>query len=189
MRPIELTIPKAGLSHAMRWVMPAVAGALLVTIGAQIAVPIPGTPVPITFQVPAVLIVGGLLGPRLGAVSMVLYVAMGASGLPVFAPLGAPGLARLFGPTGGYLLACPLAAAVTGQLAAGGRSWGRTAAAMVAGLMVIHAGGIAQLAALGGDVSTAMRIGSLPFLAGDVIKLLIAGLVVRRFGWMARALR
>jgi biotin transporter BioY len=60
---------------------------------------------------------------------------------------------------------------------------------MVAGLMVIHSGGIVQLVALGGDVSTAMRIGSLPFLAGDVIKLLIAGLIVRRFGWMARALR
>jgi biotin transport system substrate-specific component len=189
MRPTELTVPTRSVVQAMRWVVPAVAGALLVTIGAQIAVPIPGTPVPMTFQVPAVLIVGGLLGPRLGAVSMVLYVAMGASGLPVFAPFGAPGLARLFGPTGGYLLACPLAAAVTGQLAAGGRSWGRTAVAVVAGLVVIYAGGIVQLAALGGNVSAAVRIGSLPFLAGDVIKLLIAGFVVRRLGSLTRALR
>jgi biotin transport system substrate-specific component len=189
MRPTELTVPTRSAVQAMRWVVPAVAGALLVTIGAQIAVPLPGTPVPMTFQVPAVLIVGGLLGPRLGAVSMVLYVAMGASGLPVFAPFGAPGLARLFGPTGGYLLACPLAAAVTGQLAAGGRSWGRTAVAVVAGLVVIYAGGIVQLAALGGNVSAAVRIGSLPFLAGDVIKLLIAGFVVRRLGSLTRALR
>ena len=57
-----------------------VAGAALVAVGAQLAVPLPGTPVPITFQVPAVLLVGGLLGPRLGAASLVLYLAMGTMG-------------------------------------------------------------------------------------------------------------
>lgn len=163
-----------------------VAGALLVALGAQAAVPIPGTPVPITLQVPAILIVGGLLGPRLGALSMALYLLAGAAGLPVFAPVGAPGVARLFGPTGGYLLAYPLAAAAMGRLAGDGRHLGRLAAGLVTGLLVIHAGGVAQLAALGGDLGIALRAGSLPFLLGDLIKLAVAGVIVRRFATPTR---
>jgi biotin transport system substrate-specific component len=67
------------------------AGALFVALAAQVAIPLPGTPVPVTLQVPAVLIVGGLLGPRLGAASMVVYLALGAAGLPFFAPTGGRG--------------------------------------------------------------------------------------------------
>lgn len=156
-------------------------GALLVALGAQAAVPLPGTAVPITLQVPAVLIVGGLLGPGLGAASLAVYLLAGAAGLPVFAPVGAPGLARLFGPTGGYLLAYPLAAAVMGRFAADPARLGRLAIGLVAGLVVIHAGGVAQLAILGGDLGVALRAGSLPFLAGDVLKLTFAGLIVWRF--------
>ncbi len=164
------------------------AGVLLVALGAQAAVPLPGTPVPVTLQVPAVLIVGALLGPRLGAASMVLYLAVGAAGAPVFAPAGVPGLARLLGPTGGYLLATPLAAALVGRLVTDPRSWGRLALGLVAGLLAIHTGGVAQLAVLTGDVSVALALGSLPFLLGDVLKLLVAGLIVRRFASTARAL-
>jgi biotin transport system substrate-specific component len=152
-----------------------------VALGAQISVPLPGTPVPLTFQVPAALIVGGLLGRRLGAASLVLYLVMGAAGLPVFAPAGLPGFARLIGPTGGYLLALPLAAAVMGLASRGERSMVRLAVGLVAGLIVIYAGGVAQLAILDGDLATAWRIGSLPFLVGDAVKLLLAGLVVGRF--------
>jgi biotin transport system substrate-specific component len=158
-----------------------VAGVLLVAAGAQASLVLPGTPVPLTFQVPAVLIVGGLLGPGLGAASLATYLVLGATGLPVFAPGGLPGVARLFGPTGGYLLALPLAAAVAGLAARPPRSLARLALGLVAGLLVIHAGGIAQLTVLGGDVRAALRLGSLPFLAGDVAKLLLAGLVVGRF--------
>ena len=92
-------------SWPLRALIAAIAGAAFVAIGAQIAVPLPGTPVPVTFQVPAVLIVGGLLGLRLGAASMATYLLAGVAGLPVFAPVGAFGIARLIGPTGGYLLA------------------------------------------------------------------------------------
>ena len=166
-----------------------VLGALLVAVGAQVAIPLPGTPVPITLQVPAVLLVGGLLGPRLGTASLVLYLAMGAAGLPVFAPVGAPGVARLFGPTGGYLLAYPLAAGLTGLIARNGGSWLRVAAAVVVGLVVIHTGGVAQLAILGGDMGTALRLGSLPFLANDLIKLALAALLIRKFGDQTKALR
>ena len=177
-------------TRAVRRTLAVVAGAVLVALSAQASVPVPGSPVPITFQVPAVLIVGGLLGPALGSTSLALYLVLGAAGLPVFAPYGLPGVARLFGPTGGYLLALPLAAAVAGIGARAPRHWGRLALGLVAGALLIHAGGIAQLAVLGGDLSTALRLGSLPVLAGDVAKLLAAGLVVGRFAApVSRALR
>lgn len=163
------------------------AGVLLVALGAQVAIPLPATPVPITLQVPAVLIVGGLLGPAAGATSMILYLALGAAGLPVFAPIGAPGLARLFGPTGGYLLTYPFAAALVGYLIADGRSWGRVALSLAAGLLTIHAGGVVQLAALGGDLATAARLGSFPFLLVDLVKLCAAALILRRFAPTTRA--
>src|SRR5258706_14101252 len=93
-----------------------VLGALLCAGAAQVSIPLPGTPVPMTLQPMAVLLVGGLLGARLGALSMILYLAMGAAGLPVFtpSPLLLPGIARLFGQTGGYLLAYPIAAYAVG---------------------------------------------------------------------------
>jgi biotin transport system substrate-specific component len=163
-----------------------VVGALVVAVGAQIAVTIPGTAVPLTFQVPAVLVVGGLLGPRLGAASLGLYLLMGLGGLPVFAPMGAPGVARLVGPTGGYLLAFPVAAAVVGAIARPAVI-SRTAVAVIAGLLIIHAGGVAQLAVLGGDLGVATRLGSIPFLLGDVLKLLLAGLLIVRFAAPSRA--
>jgi biotin transport system substrate-specific component len=182
-RAVERSFPA---SVVLRRALAVVAGAVLVSLAAQAAVPIPGTPVPITLQVPAVLIVGGLLGPSLGASSLALYLVLGATGLPVFAPGGLPGAARLFGPTGGYLLAYPLAAAVAGLGVAAGRRWSRLAVALICATVVIHLGGVAQLALLGGDVSIAWRLGSVPFLAGDVAKLLFAGLIVGRFAPPAR---
>jgi biotin transport system substrate-specific component len=164
------------------------AGALAVALGAQVAIPLPGTPVPETLQVPAVLVVGALLGPRLGAASLVVYLMAGAAGLPVFAPVGAPGVARLLGPTGGYLLAFPLAAAVVGRVMGSGGHVGRLSLALLLGLLVIHAGGVAQLAILGWSGTTAVSLGSLPFLLGDLPKLILAGLVAWRFAPKARAL-
>lgn len=163
-------------------------GVVLVALGAQLAAPIPGTSVPMTFQVPAVLIVGGMLGPRMGAASLVIYLMLGAAGLPVFAPAGVVGFARLLGPTGGYLLAFPAAAALAGLMVRDAGSWLGIAAGLAAGLALIHLGGIAQLAILTGDLGAAVALGSLPFLLGDLIKLLIAGLIIRRFGSRARAL-
>src|SRR5882672_9669716 len=103
-----------------------VLGAVLVALAAQVSIPLPGTPVPMTLQPMAVLLVGGLLGARLGALSMILYLAMGAAGLPVFtpSPLLLPGIARLFGQTGGYLLAYPVAAWAVGRFADPGRQPG-----------------------------------------------------------------
>ncbi|MBI4502583.1 MAG: biotin transporter BioY, partial [Gemmatimonadetes bacterium] len=173
---------------AAHQVLAVLGGVLLVALGAQAAIPLPMTPVPLTLQGPAVLVVGALLGPGLGAASMVSYLVLGAAGLPVFAPVGAPGIERLLGPTGGYLLAFPVAAAVVGHIMRARRSWLRLGFALVAGLSVIYAGGIAQLAALGGDMGTAWKLGSAPFLIADLCKLFVAGLVIRRFGPTTRAL-
>src|SRR5439155_607453 len=113
---------------------------------------------------------GGLLGPVLGAASLILYLALGAVGLPVFTPYGLPGLARLLGPTGGYLLAYPVAAFAVGRVAGDGKRWGRLALALLAGLTLIHLGGLAQLLILTGSVTSAVRLGTLPFLLGDLLK-------------------
>lgn len=189
MATVDVSIATRAHALPIQRMIALVIGALVVALGAQVAIPLSTTPVPITLQVPAVLLVGGLLGPRLGAASLVLYLTMGAAGLPVFAPMGAPGIARLFGPTGGYLLAYPLAAALTGLVAADGRSWVRLALAVVVGLVVIHAGGVAQLAALGGDVAGAVAIGSVPFLLNDLPKLALAALLIRKFASQTKALR
>src|SRR3954468_17071773 len=94
---------------------------ILVAVGAlalasQVAIPLPGTPVPLTLQPLVVVLAGLVLGPMAGAASMVLYLLAGVSGLPVFAPIGAPVIARLAGPTGGYLLAYPVAAFLAGRI-------------------------------------------------------------------------
>jgi len=169
-------------SGAARRTLALVAGTVLVALAAQVAVPVPGTPVPITLQVAAVLVVGGLLGPALGAGSLALYLVLGAAGLPVFAPAGLPGLARLFGPTGGYLLALPLGAAVAGIAALPPRRGVRLVAGLALAVLLIHAGGVAQLAILDGDLGIAWRLGSLPFLLGDLAKLLVAAVVIGRLG-------
>jgi biotin transport system substrate-specific component len=160
-----------------------VLGAILVALAAQVSIPLPGTPVPMTLQPMAVLLVGGLLGARLGALSMILYLAMGAAGLPVFTPtVPLPGIARLLGPTGGYLLAYPVAAWVVGWLTPGWQpgvntptvaSAVRVTLAVLAGLVLIHLGGLAQLAILTGNVSGAARLATWPFLLGDLLKLAI----------------
>jgi len=161
----------------------ALAGALGVAAAAQVAIPVPGSLVPFTLQPLAVLIVGGLLGPRLGALSLVLYLGMGAAGLPVFAPIGLPGFARLMGPTGGFLIAFPFAAAVTGWLAK--RSYLSCAVAALAGMAVIFAGGIAQLSLVAPDRVAAMIT---PFLAADLVKAMLAAAVIQRFAPKTRAL-
>ena len=156
-------------------------GALVVAGAAQISIPLPGTPVPMTLQPMAVLLVGGLLGARPGALSLILYLAMGAAGLPVFTPtVPLFGIARLLGPTGGYLLAYPIAAFAVGALLTPGRrpgvstpQWLRAAIAVFTGLVLIHLGGLAQLAILTGNLSAAAGFGTVPFLLGDLIKLAI----------------
>jgi len=162
--------------------------AALVAASAQLAVPLAFSPVPMTLQPLAVLVVGALLGPRLGAAALVLYLAAGIAGLPVFAPGGLPGAARLVGPTGGYLLAFPVAAALVGAAAGARPGIGRVLLACAAGMIVIHAGGAAHLALLGGDASLAFRVGFVPFLTGDLLKIGLAAAIILTSGPRLRPL-
>jgi len=150
-------------------------------LASQFALPLPGTPVPLTLQPLLVVLAGLVLGPVDAAAAMVIYLGLGAAGLPVFQPIGAPGIARLLGPTGGYLLAYPIAAAVAGWLGAGRQSFATRALAAMAGILVLYLGGIAQLTVLSGSLATAALIGALPFVAADAVKALVAAGIAGRF--------
>jgi biotin transport system substrate-specific component len=152
-------------SRTARRVLAVCLFAALTALSAKVSLPLPGTPVPFTFGPLMVLLAGALLGPRLGASSQLLYLAAGALGLPVFVAGG--GLAYLLGPTGGYLVAYPLAAFVTGALV--GRGAARTVLGLLAGLLVIYLGGIAWLAILG-SASWALLVGLKPFVLPDLVK-------------------
>jgi biotin transport system substrate-specific component len=175
-------------------IIAAVVGAAVVALAAQVAVRLPFTVVPLTLSPLAVLVVGGLLGAGGGAAALVLYLAAGAAGLPVFAG-GSAGVIHLLGPTGGYLLAFPVAAAVTGRLSrsadarAGGATVGRVLLACLAGMVVIHIGGVSQLAILGGDPAAAFRVGFLPFFSNDLVKVGLAALLILGLRPRLRAVR
>jgi biotin transport system substrate-specific component len=151
--------------------------AAAVAAASQIAIPLPFTPVPLTLQPMLVILAGMMLGPVAGAASMALYLAAGAAGLPVFTPLGAPGLARFLGPTGGYLIAYPVAAWIAGTLFRRASTLGTRWLAGVAGIAVIYVGGLSQLALLDGDVARAFVMGVTPFAALDVVKAWVAAAI------------
>jgi biotin transporter BioY len=146
-----------------------VGGSLLIAVCSQFAIHI--GPVPITGQTFAVLLTGMLLGRRRGTLSVLTYLAEGIAGLPVFSPGGPTGVARLVGPTGGYLIGFVAAAYVVGWLAE--RGWDRkpttTLAAMLIGNAVIYGFGLSWLALLVG-ADRALPLGLYPFVAGDGIK-------------------
>lgn len=160
-----------------------VAFSLLTALAAQVVIPLPWTPVPITGQTFAVLLTGALLGSRLGAAATILYLVEGAAGLPFFRG-GAGGAAHFSGATAGYLLAFPLAAFVTGLLAE--RGWDRrfltAAAAMALGSVVILASGWAWLTLFFRTAQDAFFAGVAPFLAGDVVKITLAAALLPA-GW------
>ena len=159
----------------------AVVFSLLTALAAQIVIPI--GPVPITAQTFAVLLSGALLGSRLGAMAMIMYLIEGTSGLPFFYG-GHGGVAHLLGPTGGYLVAFPAAAFITGAFAEHG--WDKrfltAVAAMVVGSAVITLAGWAWLLQFK-SLSAAFAAGFSKFiLAGDAIKILLAAAVLPS-GW------
>jgi biotin transport system substrate-specific component len=148
--------------------------AVALAAASQVAIPIPGTPVPMTLQPLVVALAGLWLGPAAGTTSMALYIAAGVAGLPVFTPMGAPGFARLLGPTGGYLWAYPVAAFVAGLIATNRRTFLVRALAAAAAFVVIHVGGFVQLVALTGSAERAVALGTAPFLLLDLLKVLAA---------------
>jgi biotin transport system substrate-specific component len=175
-----MTTLTAALAQDRRHAIVGILGFVVaLAVASQIAIPIPGTPVPITLQPMIVVLAGLMLGPRFGAASMALYLAIGAFGLPVFAPMGAPGVARFFGPTGGYLIAYPAAAYIAGFVSQRYPSLtGRWVAALL-GIAALFVGGLAQLTILTGSVSRAVALGITPFAVFDVVKALVAAAIAR----------
>ncbi len=169
---------------AIRTALLVTGGALFVALTAQIRIPLPFTPVPITGQTLGVLLVGGLLGSRSGAASLLLYLLMGFVGLPFFAG-GNSGLTHVFGATGGYLVSYPFAAALMGWLAERGwdRSFWKTIVAMLCGSLVIYAFGVSWLAVAAQlSLLDAIAKGLLPFVIGDAIKMVLAAIALPG-GW------
>jgi len=156
-----------------------VAGAsLLVALCARVTVPLPFTPVPLTLQNFGVLVVGLVLGPRRAFAALVLYLAEGAAGLPVFNPTGPGGIAQLMGPTGGYLLAYPLVAGLAGFLIERGRkTFARAAVAGLAAEVLLFTVGLSWLAIWTRSVTRALQWGLYWFLFAEVIKILMAASV------------
>jgi len=154
----------------------AIAGSLLIWLSAKIQIPL--QPVPMTLQTLAILTIGAAYGWRLGMVTVALYLAEGAAGLPVFAGPVA-GYIYMLGGTGGYLVGFLLASGVVGWLAERGfdRNILTTALAMLAGNVVIHGFGVAWLQSFTGWEKAAM-LGSAPFLYGDMIKLALAAAIL-----------
>jgi biotin transport system substrate-specific component len=179
----DRAVVKAGrasplLTRILRRAGPIGLGTLVVALAAQFAVPVPLSPVPMTLQPLAVLVVGGILGATDGVSALLLYLSLGALGVPVFAG-GGSGPLHLLGPTGGYLLAFPVAAGLTGRLVIPApASVLRVLLAAALGMVIIHAGGVAQLALLGGDPVLAFRVGFVPFLTGDLLKVGLAAAVI-----------
>lgn len=147
-------------------------GAALITLGAKIQIPF--WPVPMTLHSLAVFFLAAMLGPRLGLAAVAAYLAAGAMGMPVFSgtPERGIGLAYMAGPTGGYLAGYLLGAGLTGWLAQGRGLIGRFLA-MLAGLAVVYALGLAWLA-LYVPAPGLLAAGLTPFLLGDLVKLALA---------------
>jgi len=165
------------------------AGSLLVAVCGRLALPLVFTPVPLSLAPFAVLVIGLFAGPRLAAATLGAYLAEGAMGLPVFAPAATVGLAHLLGPTGGYLLAYPAAAALISVLYRR-TSRGFAAAALSAGLgsLVIIGSGAWWLGILThASAATVVQMAVVPFLPGDVLKVVAAAGLAAGFKRLRRA--
>lgn len=174
-------------THRFRTLALMLTGTLFISLLARVAIPLPFSPIPFTGQTLAVLLVGALLGSRLGAWTVAAYVAQGTAGLPVFAQGVGP--AYLAGPTGGYLIGCIAAAWLTGRLTECG--WQRTvhaaAVAMLAGNAAIYLFGLAWLSLFTG-FDNVLALGLYPFVVTDLLKIGLAatllpaaGSIIRRF--------
>jgi biotin transport system substrate-specific component len=172
------------ISYATR-VQTAALFVALITAGSFVAIPLPGSPVPIVLQNLFVVLAGVVLPPAWAALSAAVYLFLGAAGLPVFA--GATGgIAHFAGPTGGFLLSYPFVAALTGWVAAG-RSpatgdvgLGRLVAAVSLGFLLVYAFGVPWLAwTTGMSAVAALLVGMVPFLPGDALKAIAIVLLVR----------
>jgi biotin transport system substrate-specific component len=177
--------PRALASETSRQIAIVVGASLFVALCARVTVPLPFTPVPLTVQNFGVLLVGLMLGSRRGFAALMLYLAEGAIGLPVFNPTGPGGLLQLFGVTGGFLLAYPFVAWLAGYVMERGRK--NFARAVIGGLfgeILLFAGGLGWLAVLTHSVAQAIRWGLYWFVFAEIIKIMLAAAIAAR--WQSR---
>jgi biotin transport system substrate-specific component len=176
---IEAVWLKAGVGREVALIL---GGSLLIALSAQLQFVLPFSPVPITGQTFAVLLLGALYGSKRGPATVVTYLALGVMGLPVFAG-GTYGVARLVGPTAGYLVGFLAAAFVVGFLSE--RGWDRkpwtTAVSMIIGNGMIYVAGVLWLSRFVGWPAV-LSTGVLPFLAGDALKIALATILLPT-GW------
>ncbi len=162
----------------------AVAGTLFVAICAHISIPLLFSPVPLTMQPFAVLLLALILGPRVAFLTLSLYLAEGAAGFPVFTPTGVGGILQLFGPTGGYLLSYPFVAIAVSWLARTEKPGfpTRVRSAAIGSALILLSG--ALWLALFTHVSLKMTLNAaiLPFLPGDTLKVIAAAAIAT--GWL-----
>lgn len=175
----ELAVREVVSDRRIRLGLGILAFILATAFGAYVAIPLPGTAVPLTLQPLFIILAGAVLGPWGGAAAMASYLALGLSGAPIFS-FGGGGILWLLGPTGGYLVAAPAAAFLVGYTT---RDSGRVrrALGLSLGVAVLYLGGVVQLLLLSGqDLATVMTMGVLPFLLGDLIKVFLALLLLER---------
>jgi biotin transport system substrate-specific component len=172
-------------NRALAWaeeVGAVIAAAFFVAVCARITLPLPFTPVPLTLQNFGVLLVGLTMGSRRGFAALVLYLAEGASGIPVFNPAGAGGVAQLLGVTGGYLLAYPFVAGLAGWIMERGKkTFGRGVAAGLLAEIVLFTGGLAWLTYRTHSFAKAVQFGLYWFVFAEVIKVMSAAAIAS--GW------
>jgi biotin transport system substrate-specific component len=179
----ELSHPQVRTSDAPRQVAIVVGASLAVALCARITIPLmPLTPVPLTAQNFGVLLVGLLLGSRRGFAAMMIYLVEGMSGLPVFNPTGPGGVAQLFGPTGGFLLAYPVVAFTAGYLFEhSAKSFVRAALAGLSAEVVLFAGGLTWLYIFTHSLAKAAYLGLYWFVAAEIMKVMFAAAIAVRW--------
>ena len=182
MTTLALTLSNRFYPRAASWIRDIgliLTGSLLLAVLAQVRIPLPFTPIPLTGQTFGVLLIGSALGAKRGLVSVILYILVGALGMPFFAG-GASGWQVLVGATSGYLVGFVFAAYIIGLLAERGldRAFRTSFVPFLIGTLIIYFFGVAWLAILLGSFTKAILAGLLPFLLGDVIKLILAAMAL-----------
>ncbi|HUJ96519.1 MAG TPA: biotin transporter BioY [Terriglobales bacterium] len=180
LKPVTQVLTDSG--RAAQWAeeIAVVAGAsLFIALCAHLTLPLPFTPVPLTLGNFAVLLVGLMLGSRRGFAALLLYLAEGSVGLPVFTPTGPGGLAQMLGPTGGFLLAYPFVASLAGFIFEHGKkTFVRALTAGVLAEILLFAAGLSWLAVLTHSFAQAFRFGLYWFIFAEVIKIMLAAAIV-----------
>jgi len=168
----------------LRNLLSIIGGSFLIALFAQISIPLPFTPIPIAFQSIVCLLLGVLLGSRNGALAVLAYLFQGCMGLPVFA-MGSAGIAKLLGPTGGYLIGYLAATWLTGYLVErfNQKSLANAVAAMAVGTVTIYLCGLPQLSLFVG-IKSVFSLGMFPFLIGDGVKLALAYQALKSFRYL-----